>query len=89
MMKRKTKEMVRFLRKAEQLLRDIAIQFKPEDDERAAELVETIVNIQKAIEKDYKLNKSELVFVMNLVAGFICNASANAIEEAEEEAKKV
>lgn len=87
-MKRKTKEMIRFLRKAEQLLMYIGFQYRPESDERAEELIETLTHIPEAIERDYKLSKSELVFVTNLVASLICSASADAMEKAEEEAKR-
>lgn len=84
MAKRKTKEMVRFLRKAQVLLMDIGFQFKPESEERANELFEIMTHIPEAIEKDYKLSKSEFVFVTNLVAGLICSATADALERAEE-----
>ena len=84
MMKRKTKEMVRLLREAQHLLMDIGIQFKPESEERAEELFEIISHIPEAIEKDYKLSKSEFVFVTNMVAGLICSGGADAIERAEE-----
>lgn len=87
-MKRKTKEMIRFLRKAEQLLMYIGFQYRPESDERAEELIETLTHIPEAIERDYKLSKSEFVFVTNLVASLICSASADAMEKAEEEAKR-
>lgn len=84
MANRKTKEMVLFLRKAQDLLMDIGFQFKPESKERAEELFEKIIHIPEAIEKDYKLSKSEFVFVTNLVAGLICSANADAIEKSEE-----
>lgn len=84
MMKRKTKEMVRFLRKAQQLLMDIGFQFKPEEFERAEELFEKMTHIPEAIEKDYKLSKSEFVFVTNLLASLICSATADAMEKSEE-----
>lgn len=83
-MKRKTKEMVLSLRKAQEVLMDIGFQFKPESEERAEELFEEIIHIPEAIEKDYKLSKSEFVFVTNLLAGLICSSSADAIEKTEE-----
>lgn len=87
MMTRKTKETVRFLKKARNLLLDMGVSMKPANDERVKQLFEIATGIPGKIEKEYNLDKQELAFVAYIMASFICSASADAIEKAEEAAK--
>ena len=84
MTKRKAKVMVRFLRKAQELLTEIGIAMRPENHERGEQLFNIAIEIPEKLEKEYNLDKRELAFVTHIAASLICSASADAIEKAKE-----